>query len=157
MSDDLNTFLRKVDAMFDAAEENVEEIVKVWRLKIIARLVLDTPGPGNQYEHTEYIAVGRLRAGWQFGFEAPSSTPLMGSTGQEDITGAATMGRLGLEMGAAGIVPTSYIWNDVGYGWYVHEGLENHAHIGPRKWVYKVADLAGDLLNEARLEVGAPR
>jgi hypothetical protein len=155
MSDSLEVYIRKINAMFDKADKQIDQTVKIWRLKIITRLILNTPGPGNQYSGTDYIAVGRLRAGWQFGFEAPASTPLMGDTGEEDITGATTVSRLAVEMGASGIVASSYVWNSVGYGWYVHEGLESHSHIGPRKWVYEVADVSDVLLDEARKEAGA--
>lgn len=150
-----SSFVREVRAMINGAKDDIHEIVKVWQLKVMTRLVIETPGPGNQYYLTEYIATGRLRGGWNFGAEAPPGVPLMGITGREDGEDRAqsTISRVGLEITGAGLLPTSFLWNEVGYGAYVHEGIGNHAHIGPRPWVQWVALEADDLLDQARREV----
>lgn len=154
MSDDLRTFQIKLDRMFDAAEKQVDQAVKVWRLRVFNLLLLNTPGPGNQWPGTDYIATGRLRAGWRFGLNPPSSVPLSGS-GDTDYSekGAATAARLMAEVGVHGREPVTYVWNEVGYGWYVHEGLEGHEHIGPRPWVQETAEAAPALFDSVRREV----
>lgn len=155
-SNDLGSFIRQVRAMINKAEEQIEEIIKVWQLKVATRLVLETPGPGNQWPRTEYIATGRLRAGWNFSVQdPPSGVPLMGLTGEEDGDQYAsrTVAKIGIALSSAALGPVAYLWNEVGYGVYVHEGLGGHLHIGPRPWVQWVALEADDLLDDARRQV----
>lgn len=152
MSDDLGAFLTKTNAMFDRAKGDNEEIVKVWMLKVATRLVLTTPGPGLQWPTTEYIATGRLRAGWNYGFSAPETVGSHGDGG-EDLDGKSTIATMGAEISARGFQAVTFMWNAVGYGLYVHEGIGNHAHIGPRPWVLLTALDGQALLDQARAEV----
>ncbi len=66
-------YLQKVEAMFEGVTGDVERIGKEFIAIAGERLVLNTPGPGLQYALTEYIATGRLRAGWSFGSNPPDS------------------------------------------------------------------------------------
>ncbi|MBU0801403.1 MAG: hypothetical protein KKA05_10450 [Alphaproteobacteria bacterium] len=154
MADTLSEFIRKVEGMFDQVTEQVEEIGKVWQIKVMARLVIETPGPGLQYDLTEYIATGRLRAGWRYSANAPPpKTVSRQKGGPYDIDGQSTRSRISVEVLALPLASIGWVWNDVGYGYYVHEGLGNHEHIGPRKWVDLVALRGEVLLAEARADV----
>jgi hypothetical protein len=130
---DRSSFMRDVDAMFVRVEGQINEIVEKWKSKVVEHLVIATPGPGNQWPTTAYIATGRLRAGWNFGVDPPAMTPLMGISGAEDgdDRAGATISKVGLQVSASGLLPVTYYWNEVGYALYVHEGLGNHAKIGP--------------------------
>lgn len=152
---DHSSFIRDVDAMFVRVEAQIDQIVEVWKAKVAEYLVITTPGPGNQYYTTEYIATGRLRAGYSYSLDAPSGVTLMGISGREDgdDRASATIARLKGEIQVEGLVAISYLWNDVGYGVYVHEGIGNHVHIGPRPFVQETALIADELYEEARAEV----
>lgn len=153
-----NDFMFQVQAMLDEAFDDIERVVGIWQGKIVDYLVIandGTPGPGNQYEATEYIATGRLRAGWQFTTGSPpGNVPKMGVTGAEDGDqyAASTRGRLKAEMHAAGIQAISFLYNEVGYGYWVHEGIETHAHIGRRPFAAITAARSGALFREAMAE-----
>jgi hypothetical protein len=150
-------YIFKVRAMFNRLEGQIEDIIQVWTMKFTRRLVLDTPGPGNQWDATEYIAVGRLRMGWTWGFHPPASVLREGLSGAEDHSqyGVAAQAKLTAQFAAMGVHPLVYLWNDVGYGVWVHEGIGTHSHIGPRPWVELLATTgaAHRMLTEARLEV----
>ena len=152
---DLNGFIRDVNLMFNDLDEQIEEICLAWIEEVTDYLVGDTPGPGNQFYHTRYIATGRLRQGYQFGLNPPASVPFYGHTGAEDQDdrATATRARLKAQLHVLGLQPTIYIWNEVGYGVWVHEGLESHAHIGQRKFTINAEVRAPALLESARLRV----
>jgi hypothetical protein len=153
---DQSRYIFAVEAMFNDAMDEIEGIVLRWKFGVVDELVIDTPGPGNQYDATEYIATGRLRAGYQWSTGSPPATvPALGRTGAEDGDqyAAATRLRLKAAMKASGAFSSGALYNEVGYGLYVHEGLENHAHIGARPFAQKTAARAGRIFERMRISV----
>ena len=114
--------------MFGEAEERILDITEIYVDNVVEDVVKNTAGPGNQYPETEYIATGRLRAGWQGG-ENPPSTVSRTIGGPFDEDGDATVSAV---MATFKLEGKWSIWNEVGYSYYVFHGLGNHAHIGPR-------------------------
>lgn len=154
MSDDLNTFRRKTDRMFDEVERQLRDIARVWQIKVATQIILETWGPGKQWPATEYQAVGRLRAGWQFTFDPPPEIATKDKDGPFDYgNGNATASRLALEITTSGFAHTAFLWNDTSYAMAVHEGWGGNAKIGPRPWVDMVVNKADVLLDEARRDV----
>lgn len=156
MADTPSEYVFKVRAMFNRVRAQTHEIVKTWQVKVATRVILDTPGPGNQLPETEYIATGRLRAGWHYSPEPPPpmvpAKPL-GAPEDYDDRATATRARLGAEIRAAAGLPIAYLWNSVGYATIVHEGWGRHPY--PRPWVQLIAetDLAHQYLIQAQFEV----
>jgi hypothetical protein len=153
-------FARKTRRMIELHKAQQWAVVREWTFSIATRLVKQTPGPqeadtAGQYPLTEYVATGRLRAGWDAGPHAPAFVPLMGVHHLEDPRGDATVANMkGKIVESLKFEPVLCLWNWVGYGWWVHEGLERHEHIGRRPWVEITAELeAGPLLDKAKLTV----
>ena len=154
MTDDPNTFRRKTDAMFDEVERQLRDIAKVWQMKVATRLVIESWGPGKQVPETEYQAVGRLRAGWQFSFDPPPPIATKDKDGPFDYgSGSASAGRISLEIATGGFAKTTYVWNDVSYAMAVHEGWGGNKKYGRRPWVDEVLLKADTMLDEARRDV----
>ncbi len=152
MSDNPSSYIHNVRAMFDKVDHQIDEISLRFTFKVSAQIVIDTPGPGNQYPpDTTYQATGRLRAGWEYSFDSPPSTVPANDQGHTDRDGTATIATLGAKIMGAGAFGTAYLWNSVGYGVLVHEGLGHHAI--PRPWVQLVANDGQFYLDEARREV----
>ena len=154
----LSKYFQQVDAMFDRVTGDYERIGQEFIAAAMEMLVETTPGPDLQYPLTEYIATGRLRAGWYFSTTTPPLTVQDTQGGPYDTTrgGAATKARLRAQIFTNGLQRITFLWNDVGYGYYVHYGLENHEHIGPRPWVYDVSKLGEELLEIAIERAGSP-
>lgn len=152
---DRGQYIQKVEAMFGRVTGHYEEIAREFIAAAAEMLVQTTPGPNLQYPLTEYIAVGRLRAGWHFGTQAPTTVSKVDG-GPYDEEGIRTIANLRLAIFVTPIQRISFLWNDVGYGYYVHYGLENHEHIGPRPWVYDVSKLGEELLEIAMERAGSP-
>lgn len=153
MSDSTSEYIQKVEAMFSRASGDIERIAMEFIAAAGEMLIASTPGPGLQYDQTEYIATGRLRAGWVFGLNPPG-TVSQDEGGPYDDRGIRTMARLRAQIFASGAQRISFLWNDVAYAYYVHYGLENHEHIGPRPWVYDVSKLGEELLDIAMERAG---
>lgn len=156
MADNGSAYIQKVDAMFSRATGDLERIAMEFINAAAEMLVETTPGPGLQYEETEYIATGRLRAGWSFGLNPPA-TVSKEEGGPFDDRGIRTKAMLRAAIFSNGPQRISFLWNDVGYAYYVHYGLGNHAHIGPRPWIYDVSKLGEELLDIAMKKAGAGR
>jgi len=118
----------RVRKMFEEAEEDIRDITEIYVDNVVEDMVKNTPGPGNQWPETEYIAVGRLRGGWVGGDNPPSTVGRM-IGGPLDEDGDATVSAV---MATFTLDGTWSVWNEVGYSYYVFHGLGNHAHIGPR-------------------------
>lgn len=158
MSDDLESFLRKTDAMFAKVETQTRAIAQRWMMKCSAKLVLMTMGPENQWPTTEYIALGRLRAGYTWGLSAPAVTPINRLRAETDWTGdgAPTRAKLDAELRALGLHAEMFLYNVVGYGWYPHYGEgRGHKDFGPRPYVldFASAPYAQAFVAEAAAEV----
>lgn len=141
-ADQPSQYVFNVRAMFNRVREQRDRAVRSWCMKCHRQLVLETYGPGNQWPETEYIAVGRLRMGWTWGLEAPPTVPLNKKRPITDWTqnGDAAVAKLDAEFEAIGIQAHLVLYNVVGYGWYVHEGMGSHKMIGPRPWVQMFAE-----------------
>lgn len=143
MSDELNEYLRKVDAMFDTAEHQLVNICLVFVQRMAWPLIDNTPGPNLQYpEDTEYIATGRLRAGWKVSLRALGNVDQWDGgpyTEHGDDTLAAIEGQLAEYRGAklSGLPKVLFLVNGVAYGYIVHWGLGRHTIARP--WVDNVA------------------
>lgn len=135
MSFELGEYMQRVDAMFDQVEGDFERVGQEFIVAATEMLVETTPGPGLQYEDTEYIATGRLRAGWTFGTNPPGSVS-QDEGGPYDDRGIRTVARIRAQVFSTPLQTVTFVWNDVAYAYYVHYGLGNHSHIGPRPWVY---------------------
>lgn len=130
-------YILKVNAMFDRVTDQYEDIAREFIAAAMEELVRTTPGPDLQAAQTEYIATGRLRAGWHYGSQAPLTVgEVTGGPYDTSREGSATAGRLRIQIFETPLQRISFLWNEVGYGYYVHYGLENHVEIGPRPWVY---------------------
>lgn len=153
----LSEYIQKVDVMFDQVTEDFERIGQEFVNAAAEMLVETTPGPDLQYALTEYIATGRLRAGWYFSTNTPPLTVQDIDGGPYDTSrgGSQTKARLRAQIFTNGLQRVAFLWNDVGYAYYVHYGLENHEHIGPRPWVYDVSKLGEELLAIAMERAGS--
>lgn len=144
----ISEFMRNVDVMFDKVEDDFFRIGEEFIAAAAEKLVMTTPGPNLQDDATEYIATGRLRAGWHFGLQAPSSVSRE-EGGPYDEEGIGTISQLRRAIFSTGAQRISFLWNDVAYGYYVHQGEGNHLRIGPRPWVRDVSLLGQELLEIA--------
>lgn len=148
-------YISKVNAMFDRAEGDLTRIGEEFIAAAAEMLVTTTPGPNLQDPETEYIATGRLRAGWQFGMNPPGSVSRQ-TGGPYDEEGIGTIRQLRLAIFVTGLQRVSFLWNEVAYGYYVHQGLGNHyERIGPRPWVRDVSKLGEELLDIAMARQGS--
>ena len=155
MSDDRRTYQAKVDRMFAVFRDQIDDITKVYQLKVASAVIRATYGPGNQWHGTPYEATGRLRAGWRWGDEPPPPRAGISEGGPFDPDGSATSASISLRILQAEWRPAVWLWNNVGYAWLVHEGKGGHSHIGPRPWVEIIAANGQDYLRAARQEVMA--
>lgn len=140
MSDSAAEFKRKNDAQFALLEAQLQEIGKVFIGLIAEDLVFTTPGPGLQLPGTEYVATGRMRGGWRW---SPAAAPEMASNfdaGPFDAAGFATVSAIETEVAGEPLAAMSFLWNDVGYSFLVHEGRGRHPY--PRPWRDAVRDRA---------------
>lgn len=124
--------------MFNRAEEDVKDVAEIFVDNCVEDLVKNTPGPGLQYDLTEYIAVGRLRGGWRGGDNPPSSVSRLDG-GPLDEDGDATVAAV---MATFTFDGRWSVWNEVAYLYYVAHGLGNHDHIGPRNPITGVQNRA---------------
>lgn len=148
-ADNLSQFIFKTNAMFDRADAYLENIGHEFIMAAAERLIRTTPGPGLQDDQTEYIATGRLRGGWTFGLNPPSSVS-RDTGGPYEDRGTALLANIRLQVFATPLQDISFLWNEVAYAYYVHEGLGNHIKIGKRPWIASVGDQGYDLLVIAR-------
>lgn len=154
----LSAYISQVDVMFDGVVGDLERIGQEFVNAAAEQLVETTPGPDLQYELTEYIATGRLRAGWHFGTTTPPATATRDEGGPYDISrsGGATKARLRQQIFSNGLQKIVFLWNEVAYALYVHDGQGNHQHIGPRPWVYDASKLGQEFLAIARERARSP-
>ncbi|AKU43435.1 hypothetical protein CPT_Sansa31 [Caulobacter phage Sansa] len=155
MSDRPADYIRKVNAMFDRADRFIYTVAREWIIECVQDLAYNTPGPGLQYDQTQYIATGRLRGGWNYATFPPPATASRFDGGPYDETGDETVARVRAAVYALDLPASPSLWNDVAYGFDVHFGLGNHEHIGPRPWVDEVAKRAQSNFNRARSRVMA--
>lgn len=158
MSDSARDFMAKVDRMFADAERQLVEICITYVVKIAWPLIDTTPGPNLQYPYdTEYIATGRLRAGWKLSL-SPLSQATQWEGGPYTEHGDDTLALIEGELGPLRVLPLAslprslYLVNVVAYGYIVHWGLGRHSTARP--WVENVAnDVPRTAMAEARAEV----
>lgn len=153
MSDDRRTFQAKTDQMFAVFFDQIDDITKVYQIKVASALIRSTYGPGNQWHATPYIATGRLRAGWRWADNEPPPRAAVTEAGPFDPDGLATIGSLSLKILQTDMPPVVWFWNTVGYAWLVHEGKGGHKDIGPRPWVEIESARAQEHLAAARRDV----
>jgi hypothetical protein len=152
MSDSLADFQRKTDAMFDKAIGQQEEIARRYVMKLATLVVKSTPGPNLQLPWTEYIATGRLRAGWSYDLERVSVAHKWESGPYSD-TGDEALAEIRAAVFGGPLPAVAYLNNDVAYGIIVHDGLGRMPV--DRPWVGDTAGEAERLADEARREVMA--
>lgn len=151
----LSAYIQNVDAMFAEVKDQYEEIGKLFIVVALEELVQNTPGPDLQYAGTDYIATGRLRAGWNYSENPPLTTgETFGGPYDTSRGGQLTITRVSGDILSAALPREVALWNEVGYGYYVHYGLENHTHIGPRPWVYDASKLGQEFLAVAMERAG---
>lgn len=153
MSDTPAQFAAKNKAQFDKFDAQMNAIARIWIGKLAWALISTTPGPNLQTADTEYIATGRLRAGWRWTVEIGEATNWKDGPYTED--GLDTLADIQATVAAAPLVPMSYLWTDVGYGALVHDGKGRHKW--PRPWRDAVANpvVSQGLADEARQEAMA--
>lgn len=147
-------FAQKTEAMFAEVQAQQIGIVREWMIAITFQLLAKTPGPGNQSPpDTLYDATGRLRAAWSFSLQEPptEATRFKGGPYDESDGGVATASGIADEVRSMPLVSTAYFWNDVAYGYIIHQGLGRHH--GARPWVDQVASGAYGLVDEATATV----
>jgi hypothetical protein len=124
---DTAQFMAEVDAMFAATDAHVDRIVTRWFMLMHRALIVQTPGPGNQWPGVRYFAVGRLRMGYQYSVAPPPAEVPANRKRPETARGAdgaAARRKLDATIEAIGVRHEAiYLWNEVGYGYYPHEGL----------------------------------
>lgn len=130
MSDSAAQFASKNRAQFALLEKQLATIGQQFIGDLAEHLVVDTPGPGLQTPGTEYVATGRLRAGWRWGAAQGEATNWTDGPYTDD--GGDVVDAIRSEVKASAVLPVSYLWNDVGYAVLVHDGLGRHK--APRPW-----------------------
>lgn len=148
----MSTFEQDVEKMFDRFDRQVDEICVVFVVRTAAMVISTTPGPNLQYPLTEYIATGRLRGAWTYGW-SPLGAATRYEGGPYTEHGDDTLAVIEAQVRSRPIAAISYLRNDVAYGYFVHEGLFGHAHIGPRPWVEATAAAQQSIADAARREV----
>ena len=149
MSDDPASFAANVDKMFAEFVADIDSVARRWMNEVSYEMVFQTRGPGFQLpEDTEYVATGRLRAGYRVTIEQGPSDASRWSDGPYDDTddGSETAQRLKDEIASlTDTIPSELnIWTDVAYGYLVHEGL---GHLIPSPWMdYVTAQAPGIML-----------
>lgn len=136
MSDTPSQFATKNKAMFDACKASRDQVVRTWMMQFVIYILPNTRGPGYQMPaSTDYLATGRLRGGYQWTEgDAPSTASRMdGGPYDESGGGSSTRDRLLDELQTFQMAGVISLWNDVGYGWLVHEGRGRHR--SPDKWI----------------------
>lgn len=157
MTFELSKYIQRVDVMFDQVTADYESIAMEFVNAASEHLIETTPGPDLQYPLTEYIATGRLRAGWHVSTSIPPLTVQDVDGGPYDTSrgGSQTKARMRVQIFQNGLQRIVFLWNEIGYGYYVHYGLENHEHIGPRPWVYDTSKLGQEMLAIAMERAGS--
>ena len=157
MSDDFDTFMRKVDAMIDRALDFTDLVTVLYIRNVSAEVIFTTPGPNLQWpETTEYIAVGRLRGGWQWG-TTPLATASRWKGGPYTEHGDETLSAIEAAVGKSPPA-VSYLFNDVAYGYLIQEALGRHSAERPgRDWVEIMPHKQERLLREAQREAASVR
>jgi hypothetical protein len=150
MSDSPNTFFSKLDAMFDNVEEQLDEVCKVWILKMAWAIIDTTPGPNLQLPDTEYYATGRLRGSFRYGWNDIGRATRW-DDGPYTEHGEDTYAAIEAAVRSRPIAALSWLQSDVAYGDIVHEGKGRMPY--PRPWVQNVAQDSHGYLGEARAEV----
>lgn len=155
MSDRPADFISKTNAMFARVKSQQLDIVREWMISLTVKLLADTPGPGNQMPgDTKYDATGRLRGGWSFSLQpTPTETDrYKGGPYDQSDGGITTASVIADRVREMPMVPFAAIWNDVAYGYIVHESLGRHRD-AYRPWVSQVGSNAYGTLDEARERV----
>ncbi len=135
MSDSPAAFAAKNKAQFAQLEARLNDAGRRFIGDLAARLVETTPGPGLQVAGTEYIATGRLRAGWRWGEDHGEATNWSDGPYTED--GGEIIAEIRASVAGAPVPAISYLWNNVAYAVLVHDGRGRHKE--PRPWVDLVA------------------
>lgn len=144
--------------MFDEVERTIEAQVRNFITVAITAVVNDTPGEGVQWpDGTSYQPTGRLRGGWNFSTSEPPPMTDRFDGGPYDLSGAETIAQMTAQIHASPMVGRLYAWNDVAYGYVVHEGLGPHRGRPMSKgfkWVQRAAQSGHVFANKAGLKVG---
>jgi len=154
MSDSLAQFIAKTEAMFANVESQQDQIVKTWVLQFVRYILVATPGPGNQDPpDTPYIATGRLRGAWALSVSQPPAETDRKDGGpyDESMDGSATIDRISAEVLSMELPPMLFVWNDVRYGYLIHEGLGHHQN--PRPFVTMAASMTQTFLRNSQQSV----
>lgn len=150
MSDDPAAFARAVDVMFAEFDQDVAAVARNWIMAISYEMVFLTRGPGNQRpDDTTYEATGRLRAGYSATLAPGPTMAGRWDGGPYDNTddGSETSQRLNGEIASlTDKLPLELnIWNDVAYGYLVHEGLRgDFAQLIGTPWMLQVEAMGSD-------------
>lgn len=150
MSDAPNVFMHKLDAMFDDLEAQLDEVCKVWILKMAWAIIDTTPGPNLQLPDTEYYATGRLRGSFTYGW-ADKGIATRWDDGPYTEHGEDTYAAIEASVRSRPIAAVSWLQSDVAYGDIVHEGKGRMPYARP--WVQLVAADSLSYLRQAQAEV----
>jgi hypothetical protein len=150
MIDSPGAFKSKLDAMFDKADQEIQETAREFVRLVAVDLVVNTPGFGNQRpDDTEYIPTGRLRGGWNW-----SLSKFEGATrfdgGPHSDYGVETIERIAGQLQGHRMGGKSYLENDVAYGGLIVRGEGLHSAVGPRNWPYETYLKMGTFAQQAR-------
>lgn len=154
MSDSLSEFRAKTRAMFAQVNEQIEAIGKEYVLRMSWSVIETTPGPNLQLPETEYIATGRLRAGFTIS-TAQVETASRWEGGPYTEHGDDTLAAIESYLAEGPLPPFLYLNNDVAYGYIVWHGIGRMPVARP--WTAVAASPTNQEVaaTEARLEVMA--
>lgn len=140
-----------VEAMFDRVQGQMAQITRTWLIKVGDYLAIETPGPGNQLEDTEYIAKGVLRMGYDwYGTAPPALATVAENEGDDSYDADAVRAKLSGQLESLTLTGEVWLANTVLYADIVHEGKGRHPYARP--FITKAALVAQSLLNEAIAE-----
>lgn len=151
MSQTLAQFEAATNRMFERAQLHITLVAKRWIILLAWELISTTPGPNLQEpDDTEYIATGRLRASWGYGFEArPIASRWDGGPYTEH--GEDTLAEISAAVMGDNLPRYAFLQSDIAYGYIVHEGLGRHH--GARPWVQIGALNSETIFRQAQSEV----
>lgn len=152
---DLSGYNAAVDRMFDAAVVDIDRVARAWLGHVVDFLVIETRGPGNQKpETTLYYAQGVLRMGYHWSnSQPPGATAKYDGPSDDSYDADFARGKLLEELQDLRMGGEFWLWNDIAYGWIVHEGRGRHVQVGRDPWIEKTMTTSGSLFLQALAEI----
>lgn len=150
-------FQRRNEAQFDRARQALWLIGRNFIICMADEAIHRTPGPNlpgyeGQYPGTSYIAIGRLRDGWNWTTHPIRSTQRSAAEldGHEVYPpdGSRALARIRAELPEQPPA-LSYLENDVPYGNDIVLGIGHHRHIRARNFPEAARKRQGDVFTQA--------